>query len=294
MADARTAGAIYDLGYQRYDGARLGRGYAFRTLLAFSFQTAFGLGRGEKAKFLPIICGALVYMPALIQIGVASLAGSTQFLNYADHLEFTAFLLALFAAGQAPELIVADRQQGVLSLYLSRPLRPLDYAFAKLIALSGAMLVLTLGPQLVLFLGKIFISNKPWPAFVAEWPKLFPILGGSLLVSIFFAAVGLALSSFANRKGYATASVISFFLLSGALSEMVQKIGFGGVERYAVLASPALLISGFAKWLFEIEARRRSAVGRAALPGHLYLEVLTVVTIIAVVILIRRYQRGEE
>ena len=292
MAEARTAGAIYDLGYQRYAGQRLGRGYAFRTLLAFSFRTAFGLGRGEKAKFLPVIAGALVYLPAMIQVGVASVAGMTQFIHYADHLEFTAFLLALFAAGQAPELIVTDRQQGVLALYLSRPLRGLDYALAKLVALSGGMLVLTLGPQLVLFLGKIFISPKPWPAFQAEWTKLFPILGGSLLVSIAFAAVGLALSSFANRKGYATASVIAFFLLSGAIAEMVRNIGFGGMERYAVLGNPALLISGFAGWLFEIEARRRSAVGQAALPGYLYLDVLLVVTFIAVAILLRRYRRS--
>src|SRR3954469_15956294 len=123
MSDVRTAGAIYDLGYQRYGGARLGRAYAMRTLIAYSFRSAFGIGRGEKSKMLPVLVAALVFLPALIQVGVASSAGVVAFIHYADHLQFTAFLLALFAAGQAPELVVADKQQGVLSLYLARPIR---------------------------------------------------------------------------------------------------------------------------------------------------------------------------
>ncbi|MDB4914561.1 MAG: hypothetical protein JWM95_2205 [Gemmatimonadetes bacterium] len=293
MSEVTNTGAIYDLGYQRYGGERLGRWYAFRTLLAFSFRSAFGLGRGEKAKSLPVIVVAIVYLPALIQIGVASAAGMVAMIHYADHLEFTAFLLALFTAAQAPELIVTDRQQGILALYLSRPLRGLDYAIAKLVALSGAMLLLTLGPQLILFLGKIFISDKPWPAFVAEYAKLVPMVGGTVLISLFFAAIGLGLASNATRRGYATATVIAFFLLTAGMSEMVRNVGFGSMQRYAVLGNPALLVSGFSRWLFEIEARRRSAVGRAALSGELYLYVIIAVTIVAIAMLLNRYRRSD-
>lgn len=293
MAEAQTAGAIYDLGYQHYTGVRHGRGYAFRTLLLFSFRTAFGRGRGEKAKTLPVLMAAVIYMPALLQIGIASASNLTQLLNYADNLEFTAFLLALFAAAQAPELIVTDRQQGMLSLYLSRPLRGVDYALAKLVALTGAMLVLTLGPQLMLFLGRVFLSDKPWPTFVTEWPKLFPILGGTLMVSLFFAAIGLGLSCRASRRGYASAAVISFFLLTAAMSRMIQLVASGSAKRYAVLADPILLVKGYTSWLFEIEALRRSAVGRADLPGTAYLGVLAAVTALAVALLVNRYQRGD-
>ena len=58
MSESQNAGAIYDLGYQHYTGERRGRGYAFRTLLGFSFRSAFGLGRGEKAKSLPALVAA--------------------------------------------------------------------------------------------------------------------------------------------------------------------------------------------------------------------------------------------
>ena len=293
MSESQNAGAIYDLGYQHYTGQRRGRGYAFRTLLGFSFRSAFGLGRGEKAKSLPVLVAALVYLPAMIQIGVASASGAASFITYASHLEFTAFLLALFTAAQAPELIVTDRQQGMLSLYLSRPLRATDYALAKLAALTGAMLVLTLGPQLMLFLGRIFMSDKPWPTFVTEWPKLFPIVGGTVMVSLFFAAIGLGLSSLASRRGYASAAVIAFFLLTAAMSEMIRAVAFGSLKRYAVLANPSLLVTGFTNWLFEIEALRRSAVGRAELAGPLYLYVMLGVTTLAVALLLDRYRRGD-
>lgn len=293
MAEPRVAGAIYDLGYQRYAGERLGRAAVFRTLTRFSFLTAFGIGRGEKAKSLPVLVMTVVYLPALLQIGIASANGMVNMIHYADHLQFTAFLLALFSAAQAPELIVTDRQQGMLSLYLSRPLRGMDYALAKLAALTGAMLVLTLGPQLMLFLGKVFISDKPWPAFVAEWTKLFPIVGGTVLVSLFFAAVGLGLSSFASRRGYATAGVIAFFLLTAAFAEMLRAVAFGAVQRYAVLANPVQLITGFATWLFVLEASRHSEVGRADLQGQLYLYVMLVVSGIGVALLLRRFRRGD-
>jgi ABC-2 type transport system permease protein len=293
MSEARAAGAIYDLGYQHYEGQRLGRWYSFRVLVRYSFRTAFGLGRGDKAKSLPVIIVALVFLPALIQVAIASAAGMVNMIHYTDHLEFTAFLLALFAAGEAPELIVADKQQGTLTLYLSRPIRGIDYAVAKLLAMMGAMLILTFGPELVLLLGVVFVSPTPWVMFKSEWAKIFPIIGGSVIVSLFFASLGLALSSMSSRRSYASASVIAFFLLTAGASQIVQTVGFGGIERYAVLANPALLISGLSKWLFEVEARRRSVVGRAALPGTAYLYVTLITTGVAISLLLNRYRKGE-
>ena len=291
MADTRAAGTIYDLGYQAYTGPRFGRPYAIRTLARHSFATAFGLGRGDKAKSMPTLILVCVYLPAIAQVAVASAAGAVAFIHYSAFLQFTAFLIALFAASQAPELIVTDKQQGVLSLYLSRPLKATDYAIAKLIALVAAMLVITLGPQLVLFLGRVLIGASPWTAFKGEWAKLFPIVGGTLVTSIFIASISLLLASFASRRGYATASVIVFFLLAPALVEMFRAVTTGSLKRYAVLAHPVYIITGFTDWLFEIEARRRSAVGRADLPGQYYLYVILAVSITCIALLLRRYRR---
>src|SRR3954466_8358561 len=98
MAEPRMAGAIYDLGYQQYRGARLGRPNAFKSLFIFSLRTAFGLGRGGRSKIVPVIVLAAVVFPAIAVIFAAATTGMTQVISYAFQLQFTSFLLALFAA----------------------------------------------------------------------------------------------------------------------------------------------------------------------------------------------------
>jgi len=77
------------------------------------------------------------------------------------------------------------------------------------------------------------------------------------------------------------------------MSAMIRAVAFGSLKRYAVLANPSSLVVGFTNWLFEIEALRRSAVGRADLPGTLYLYVMLGVTALAIALLLARYRRGE-
>ncbi len=293
MAEPRVAGAIYDLGYQQYRGARLGRANAFKSLLIFSLRTAFGLGRGGRSKIVPVIVLAAVVFPAIAVIFAAATTGMTQVISYAFQLQFTSFLLALFAAAQAPELVVTDRQHGVLSLYLSRPLSGTDYALAKLCALAGAMLILTLFPQLILFAGKVGVSATPWAAFKAEYTKLMPIVGGMAIISCFMAVIGLSLASLASRRAYATASVIAFFLLMPAASSLIRSSSTGNLKRYSILANPVLVITGFSNWLFDIEAKRRTAVARADLPGPTYLYVIIAVCVAGIVMLWYRYRRSE-
>ena len=285
--------AIYDLGYQRYSGARFGRAHAIRTLIVFSLRAAFGMGRGEQARRVPILVGAIVFLPALVQVGVASATNMMGFISYANYLEFTGFAIALFVAAQAPELIVTDKNNGALTLYLSRPIKATDYAWAKLVALWAATMVMTLGPQLMLFVARVFLPASPWQAFKDEWTKLFPILGGSFLVSVFFAAVALALSSFAVKRAFGSASVIAFFLLTPAFSSIAQVISTGAIKRWAVMLNPVTVVSGFSKWLFELEASRRSAVGRADLPGQAYMWVIIAISAVAIAILLSRYRRNE-
>ncbi len=294
MADTRAAGTIYDIGYQHYAGVRRGRAYAFRTLVEFSFRAAFGSGRGQRAQAVPFLVCILVIAPAVVQVGVASMMGSGDVINYAQHLEFCAFFLALFSAAQAPELIVADRQSGSISLYLSRSLRPTDYALAKLVALVGALFVLTAGPQLFMFLGKVLASETPWRAFVNEWRKLGPILGGTLLAACYMASVGLALAALTARRAYASALVIAFFVLLPALSGIAGEIARGDARRYTVLANPFLLMTGFANWLFDIQARRGSLVVRAGLPPQLYLYVVAATCVVAIAVLLVRFRKAEE
>jgi hypothetical protein len=52
-------------------------------------------------------------------------------------------------------------------------------------------------------------------------------------------------------------------------------------------------MTGFANWLFDIEARRRSVLGRANLPGPTYLYTILTVCFVCIAILWWRYRRSE-
>ena len=52
-----SGGSIYDLGYQGYSGPRLGRRSAVLALFTQTFRSAFGIGRGGRAKIAPFTLG---------------------------------------------------------------------------------------------------------------------------------------------------------------------------------------------------------------------------------------------
>ena len=63
---AAAGGVIHDLGYQRYDGPRLGRSQIVTALAWHSFRAAFGFGRGAKAKIVPVIAFLALCLPAIV------------------------------------------------------------------------------------------------------------------------------------------------------------------------------------------------------------------------------------
>jgi ABC-2 type transport system permease protein len=291
MSEVRAAGTIYDLGYQQYTGPRLGRWNAVRNLIRFSFSTAFGRGRGEKAKVLPALVTTAVFLPALIQVAAASAAGRPQLVDYPRQLDFTSLLLALFVAVQAPELLVTDRQRRVLALYLSRPLTATDYALSKLAALAAALLVLTLGPQLLMVGGKILLSPAPWTAFKAEYTVLWPITAGAVMISLYFAAIGAGASSLTGKRAHGTAAVIALFLFLPVMAESARRMATGNFRRFAMLADPMRTITGFSNWLFDVQSRRRVVVTRLDVPPSAYLWMMIAVSIIGVSLVVWRYRR---
>ena len=87
--------------------------------------------------------------------------------------------MLLFCAIVAPELVSRDLRSGVLPLYFSRPLRPADYALAKLAALVSAVTLLFAAGQIIMFLGAAFTLD----GFGLIWDELreaarrHPVLG---------------------------------------------------------------------------------------------------------------------
>jgi ABC-2 type transport system permease protein len=66
------SGVIHDIGYRRYEGARLGRGHILRSMYVHSLRTAFGLGRGLKAKLFPWAVTGVVTAVAVVITAINS------------------------------------------------------------------------------------------------------------------------------------------------------------------------------------------------------------------------------
>src|SRR6266571_1041011 len=255
-------GVIHDLGYRHYDGPRLGRAGIIRALCWHSLRSAFGIGRGAKAKIVPILMFALMCLPAVVNaVAVARAPGHVRIVDYDTYLyRLRSLVMLIFVAAQAPELVSRDLRSHVLPLYLSRPVRRLDYPLAKLAAFTAACLVIIETPLLILYLSTI-ISAPGASNVWHETRALIPGLGVGFLWAVLLAAIGLLLASFTGRRAYATGTIAIYFFLTTTLASILNGIteqqgpvGFTGPyapigARLSGLVSPFSVLDGVRQWL---------------------------------------------
>ena len=104
-----TTGVIHDLGYQHYDGPRLGRPAIVRALAWHSLRSAFGLGRGARAKIVPVLTFVVMCLPAVVN-AVSTVHGGHRLFPYDTYVfRLRALVMIIFVAAQAPELVSRDR-----------------------------------------------------------------------------------------------------------------------------------------------------------------------------------------
>lgn len=289
--DAPRGGVIYDIGYRHYDGTRNGRAAAIYALYAQGLRTIFGLGRGERAKFIPWGLFAAALLPAIVDAGVAAFSNNAaQLIPHHRYFRLTWPLIALFCAAQAPELMGSDQVHRVLTLYFSRPLRRIDYALARWLSLVSATLAVVLIPQLVLFFARVMVAAAPWQKLREDVDLLVPIVGSAVLIAVLLAGIATLLSAVISRRVYATAAILGVLLLSAAGSTAMVQLS---PERFghAVLASPTLVSQGTTAWLFEQPLRPRSTLGRARLDPPVYGRATLIFAAASFGLLVLRYRR---
>ncbi len=168
----QTTGTVFDLGYQGYKGAREGRDRSRVAVLKDGLRIALGLGRGGRAKILPwffiTILGGIGLIMALIAGAAERIAGpgATERIGLPTHPDFygiASFVLFVFAALVAPELLCRDKREGVINLYLVRPLTSSDYLLARWGAFFIVMTCAAWLGQVILFMGlwNMFRGGSP-------------------------------------------------------------------------------------------------------------------------------------
>ncbi|MER5683349.1 ABC transporter permease [Streptomyces sp. NPDC005134] len=284
---------IHNIGYRAYDGPRLGRSYARRSLYSQSLRGSFGLGRSAKSKVLPMLLFGVMCMVALITVAVAMVApdATKLMMKYTDFAIYLQAVIGLFIASQAPQSVSRDLRFKSVPLYFSRPIERADYVVAKYAAMASALFILTVTPLLVMYVGALLAKFD-----FADQTKWFGQGVASVtLLSVLFAGLGLVVAALTPRRGFGVAAVIAVLTISYGAVSTVQAIawetGSAGAVQWLGLFSPITLIGGVQTAFLGATSAFPGGEGPGAGTGVVYLIVVLALVAGSYAVLMRRYRR---
>lgn len=216
-------GTVFDIGYQHYTGAREGSARAMRAVFRDGVRIALGLGRGPRAKVLPwLFVGLLSGLGLLLaliagaanRMGGPGAADRANLPSHADYYGVASIILFVFGALVAPELLCRDRREGVLQLYLVRPLTGSGYIAARWAAFLVVMVAAAWLPQLILFAGRSMGDPDPGAYLAAHWLDVPRFLLAGLAMAAYVTTLALLTASFTTRRAYAAVFLVGLFVIS--------------------------------------------------------------------------------
>jgi ABC-2 type transport system permease protein len=289
------AGSIYDIGYRGYDGPRLGRRHAVTTLFVGALRATFGLGRPSRAKILPAFCLAFPAIIAVVFVAMNAFAarfGISDMGAIPGHPEMAGAVgvfATILVAVQAPELLGRDVRYRVLSLYFSRALLRVDYALAKLAALSVAVIILLLVPHIILTVGAVLLTSDVVGALGREAGKWPAILGSVVLTSVATAAVALVVAAYIARRAYATVTIFGLFIVPGIIVAIIIALDLGSASHWLVLLDLGTVLDAANAWFFGIPPSQ-GVWPETGLPVVVGAIAAVVIAVGASAILVQRYR----
>lgn len=216
-------GTVFDIGYQRYTGVREGRGRARRAMFRDGIRAALGLGRPPRAKVLPWFFLFVLVSIALVMALVAGAAdrmmgpGAAERMDLPSHVDYygiASIVMFVFAAVVAPELLCRDKREGVINLYLVRPLTGSDYIVSRWLAFFSIMLVAAWLPQVILFLGLSGGDASPMQYLQKYWLDLPRFLASGFAFAAYLTTLALLVASFTSRRAYASVFLVGLVAIT--------------------------------------------------------------------------------
>ncbi|MDO8362758.1 MAG: hypothetical protein Q7V88_07665 [Actinomycetota bacterium] len=218
-------GAVYDRGYRPYEGPRGRRGAATGALYRASIRRALGLRRAWRQKVAPFVLLGVVTVPAIVNVGIGYITRDQpidriEIITYREYVGVSSALL-LFVALVAPDVMCPDRRQRVLPLMFARPLTGTDYVVAKVGSITTILFAFSFLPQVVLFIGNMLVSDSALDYFTGHLDVLWQVPVAVLLLAVYYAVIGCAISSLTDRRIVAGAAVIGLFLVTSISSGVI-------------------------------------------------------------------------
>jgi ABC-2 type transport system permease protein len=130
----------------------------------------------------------------------------------------------VFVALVGPEVLCPDRRDGMLGLYLASPLTRDTYLLAKALAVVPVIAIVTVGPPLLLLVGRTFADAGP--DSIADFLGiLVRVVASGLAISAAYTAISLAAASLTDRRAVASAGVILLLLVSSVATNVLVELG---------------------------------------------------------------------
>ena len=243
-------GTVFDIGYQHYAGVREGRARALGALVADGVRTALGLGRGARAKLLPWAFVALLSGIALVMALVAGAANRlggpgtaerTNLPSHGDYYGIAAVILFVFGALVAPELLCRDRREGVLQLYLVRPITGSDYVVARYVACLAVLTGAAWLPQLILFVGLSMGDPTPGAYLRDHWLDVPRLLLAGVTMAAYVTSLALLVASFPTRRAYAAVFLVGHFVITTPLTVGIAEELPGALGQWVSMGNLAAI-----------------------------------------------------
>jgi ABC-2 type transport system permease protein len=152
----------------------------------------------------------------------------------------------------APELVGRDQRNHTLPLYFSRPLLRNDYIFAKMAALSSALLIMALVPQAAIFVGNAMAKSDPTDYLRDNWRDVFPIVASGAMLSLFWSSIALAIGSQTDRWPLASGGIVAYFAVSWLVASLLVNNAPNGPFQYSLLFSGFHVVRAFTLWTFGV------------------------------------------
>jgi ABC-type transport system involved in multi-copper enzyme maturation permease subunit len=159
--------------------------------------------------------------PALVDI--LSSGGPVGLTNFATPYDSVTYLLlaTLLAASAGASSIAGDVANRSITLYLSRPITPVDYLVGKWFAVGLVLAIFFLIPGIAGCLFAYFVGNVSIE-LAATAMGAFVIVG--LLMVGFFTSLSLFLSSLTRRPVYAGAAIFGVLVSAEVLGALIEGV----------------------------------------------------------------------
>ncbi|MFR9673132.1 ABC transporter permease subunit [Streptomyces sp. TR06-5] len=284
---------IHNIGYRHYDGPRLGRAYARRSLFTHTLRGVFGIGRSARSKVLPAILTAVMYLPALVMVAVAVVSGASDLPSgYTEYALIMQPVVGIFVASAAPQAVSLDLRFGTTPLYFSRPVERRDYVLAKYAALAAALFVFVAGPVVLLYTGALLAKFDVVDQTVGFAEGLI----FSLVFAVLHAGIGLAVAALTPRRGFGVAAVIAALTIPYMLVSVLQGIAFGQYDTVLVgwlgLGSPGTLMAGYQQIVLDGPSLFPGSPHLTAPQGVTYVLLIAALVAGTYALLLRRYRKA--